>query len=817
MATEVIETPGGVPFAGFYYPEILRELLDYMRANRERLGLTDENDFEVHVQLLRAFALVGHLNNTRLDSVATELLLDSATLLESVKRLLRLMGIELVSASPAVADVVLKLSEVTTIDQTGFVPSLGEFSTGSVPPITFEASEEGIDLNRTDRVDFVYGAQQTDSGVGQVYSSSPSTFRRDAGSWPSDVVGQHIHVTGSATKNGGEFRVTQRLSGIDVSVVRMPGSRTPGFTSEQNLSWSLRKYSANFATQANTPGSFFYPWAGTLVAGDCLYVAHTQVMPTQLDLLFNIFAAGITGIWEYFDDDWSAFNPTAVDTGSVPGSIVFDATELLGPTDARGAQVVITYLKTGAQEVVTSTFGGGVNKVQTSGLLGQTVGSTERSDYLLKSNWIPFDQLDDRTLNLTANEAAQWALPQTIDRGWKRSDVVNAIEAMWLRYRVVSVGTVTLPRLDRIRIDLGDQYLYVETTQGETVGPQVIGSSAGTASQQFKLPDIPLIDGTETIEVDEGGVGTWLEYARVASFLNSGPGSRHYIIQTDAAGQGKITFGDGASGKIPPAGLGNVRATYRVGCDENGNVGAYQITSNTEGISGVSDVFNPRSAHNWRMKDGGTEEDIKRVKRDAPAAKRTRETAANAGDCALLAVRYWVAGDGTRPIARAFAFEEGFGAKTVKLVLVGEGGVVLNEDYRAELEGWFNGNKYSRPPIYGKAPMNHRVYAVNFEPVLISVTATVIWSGGSAESIRNQLQAYLTPLAVDATDQVTYLWDFGDQISFSRVHSLIHAVSPGIVDIPVLLINGAAQSYDLTANELPTSTAASISVTIQEG
>ena len=78
MATQVIETPGGIAFAGFYYPEILRELLAFLRNNKDRIGLTDENEFEVHVQLVRSFALVGHLNNTRLDVVATELLLDSS-------------------------------------------------------------------------------------------------------------------------------------------------------------------------------------------------------------------------------------------------------------------------------------------------------------------------------------------------------------------------------------------------------------------------------------------------------------------------------------------------------------------------------------------------------------------------------------------------------------------------------------------------------------------------------------------------------------------------------------------------------------------
>ena len=124
----VLSMPQGIEFAGFYYPEILRELLEYFRRNKDKIGLTDENEYESHIQLLRSFALVGHLNNTRLDSVATEMLWGSAQQLESFKRLLRLVGIELSSASPAKADVLLKLSEVTTTNLSGFVPELAEFS-----------------------------------------------------------------------------------------------------------------------------------------------------------------------------------------------------------------------------------------------------------------------------------------------------------------------------------------------------------------------------------------------------------------------------------------------------------------------------------------------------------------------------------------------------------------------------------------------------------------------------------------------------------------------------------------------------------------
>ena len=58
MAVRTIEVPD-LPFAGFYYPEILRDTLALFRRNVEEIGLTDENEFEVHVQLIRAFAFVG--------------------------------------------------------------------------------------------------------------------------------------------------------------------------------------------------------------------------------------------------------------------------------------------------------------------------------------------------------------------------------------------------------------------------------------------------------------------------------------------------------------------------------------------------------------------------------------------------------------------------------------------------------------------------------------------------------------------------------------------------------------------------------------
>jgi hypothetical protein len=368
---------------------------------------------------------------------------------------------------------------------------------------------------------------------------------------------------------------------------------------------------------------------------------------------------------------------------------------------------------------------------------------------------------------------------------------------------------------ETIKIDQGDQYIKRSCTQGETIGPQIIGSSTGGISQEFRLPETPYIDNSETIEVDEGGSGVWVEYTYVDSFIDSQATSRHYMRQADAQDRGKVIFGDGVNGKVPPAGIDNIRATYRVGGDVDGNVGQNTVVSNADGINGVSEVWNPRSAYGWRIKDGGDTADLARVKREAPAELRTRKTAVTPQDCERLATREFVDASGTKPVIRAWAEEEKYGVKTIGLIVVGAGGNTLTQTQLADLMEYFNGDRDARPVVDGVLVMNHELTAINYEPSLVTIEATVVWPGGNAESIKNQLLAFVNPLAVEE-DGSTYVFHFGSQVSFSRVHSLIHAVDPAIQDVPVLKINGTAASASLTANELPITTAASIEINIQE-
>ena len=499
--------------------------------------------------------------------------------------------------------------------------------------------------------------------------------------------------------------------------------------------------------------------------------------------------------------------------------MVFDCEPLLGSTNRAGAQVKVTFLKTGVSKTLTSTWNGTQNLVTTTNLFGQTNASNDVEDYFITADWVPFANQTDGTNQWQQDGNAQWDLPQTRDRKWNKAIFNNqTAESIWARFRWVSADATT-PVLNRVRIDGGDQFISFLVTQGETVGPQEVGSSTGQPRQSFNLPETPYIDDSELIEVDEGGVGTFVEYTKVDTFLNSTATDRHYIRETNAQDVATIRFGDGVSGKIPPAGLNNIRATYRVGGEDDGNVGEDILTVNAEGVAGIASLTNPRPAEGWRIKDGGDENDLERVKRDGPAEQRVRNTAAKPQDAERLAVQSFTDSNGIKPVARAFAVEEGFGIKTMKLLVVGTGGSALTSRQLTDLDLYFNGDRHARPPVEGVSIMNNRVIPANFEPTVISVETTVIWDGGSAEAVKNALLAFLTPTAVE-DDGVTFVWNFGAQVSFSRVHSLIHAVDPNIRDVPVLRLQKAGgpfvtQSIDLGSNELPITNSAVINVTIQ--
>lgn len=162
-------------FSAFYYPQLIDALLAYKRINMPEL--TDESEHEASVQFMRAFALVGHLNNVLIDLIANESTLPTAQLPETVRNMLRLIGYELRSASPAKTDLVYQLSKVFTssfdLIPAGAAAATPRDATGTAP-IYFEALD-GIAIGATDVLSVAYISAEGPLDV-TTYANSGSGF-----------------------------------------------------------------------------------------------------------------------------------------------------------------------------------------------------------------------------------------------------------------------------------------------------------------------------------------------------------------------------------------------------------------------------------------------------------------------------------------------------------------------------------------------------------------------------------------------------------------------------------------------------------------
>lgn len=714
MAARVIQVPS-FEYAAFYYPQILEALLTRKRIDVPEL--TDESEFEPFIQLLRSFALVGHLNNTLLDVVANESTLPTAQLVESVRNMLKLIGYRMATAAPAATEIVFPLGRVFNAPFE-IVPALSRMTTraeGSEDVVHFEVIRP-VTVSRTDLLSQV-------------------------------SVTTHMGIAG------------------------------------------------NFTSAANS-GSTFTPWpAGPVpIAGDAIYFGHDSVLWDVLSVLVSTPMGAPTGVWEFYEGGAYGIQPTQVlNLGT--GALRLDITSLLGPLPRQGARVRVSLNETGASEVVLTQWTGAANVALTAGLLGQTTPSEVASDYTVSSDWTEFARapaLDfvDGTAGLTTSGEVTFKLPQTEKANWQKH-TINSVHAYWMRFRLITVPSPPTLVLGRCRHDLGGQYVVAAATQGRTVSDDPVGSSDGGPGQEFVTTRDNFIYGSEAVTVDDE---PWI---RVDDFLQSTPQDKHYTIELGNRDRATIKFGDGVSGRIPPLGQGNVSITYRFDAASNGNVGANTVTVDKTGLSYVKKIYNPRQAGGWVQAEGSTPESLERAKLVGPASLRAKSVALNGDDAVALATAF-VAADGTRPFSRATYNEEAFGPKTLELIVVGSGGLIPSAEQLKELELYFNGDKYARPPVPGHYVANNRIYPVSFTPYVVNIAVTVdAPEQVTEEQIVNGVAQVLQPEALKE-DGVTYEWDFGGRVAMSRLAHEVFKVDKRIKDVDV---SGA--DLVLTRRQLP--------------
>jgi hypothetical protein len=541
------------------------------------------------------------------------------------------------------------------------------------------------------------------------------------------------------------------------------------------------------AVNAGLPAGDFQPWV-TAAMKDAIYFGHKNVMWNKMAIDIAAAAANITGVWEFYDGNYRKIAPTTV--VNLGATLQFNLTSLLGSSNRQGTKVRVMLNETTAYEDVEVVWTGSAN-VATTGLLGQTIPSTDQAAYTVGSDWTIIDDAVDGSNGWTVDGDLSFSVPQTLTKNWAKG-AVNSTTSFWIRYRIIQVSTPTSPTIRGVKMDTGKQYVIRLATQGKTASDTPLGSSTGLANQVFETSREYFITDSEEVTVDGE---PWI---RVDNFLNSTSSDRHYIVELGKNDKASIIFGDGVNGKIPTIGVGNISALYRFSANDIGNVGSETVKTDKTGLSYVNKLWNPRPAYGWTEAEGANEASLEKAKLAGPASLRVKEVALGPTDVETLAARFKDSG-GATVFSRSRSFEEGFGPKTIELVGVAAGGGLATAEQLAELELYFNGDQFSSPPKPKHLVANQEVTAVNYTPKAIDIVATVY---GDVEELAvvNQLALIVQPEAVK-DDGVTYEWEFGGEVPISRLSHEIFELDEGITKV---VMTTPSANVPLASRELPT-------------
>lgn len=209
--------------------------------------------------------------------------------------------------------------------------------------------------------------------------------------------------------------------------------------------------------------------------------------------------------------------------------------------------------------------------------------------------------------------------------------------------------------------------IYLNTTwavQQETISDELLGSSDGTSNQEFAFTKTPVLSEevwvneinalseeerkaiveknnrmVNPVKDEEGSIiEFWVKWQPLDDLLDADDKARVYQIDGTF---GKIEFGDGTHGMIPPIGADNIKVNYTTGGGKKGNVGACEITDLKTSIAFVDKVSNPDKAR------GGADIEILET-----ALERVPQSIKNRNRAVTVEDFEWIAKQASRDIAR---------------------------------------------------------------------------------------------------------------------------------------------------------------------
>jgi predicted phage baseplate assembly protein len=133
---------------------------------------------------------------------------------------------------------------------------------------------------------------------------------------------------------------------------------------------------------------------------------------------------------------------------------------------------------------------------------------------------------------------------------------------VWIRARIVRGEYDIEPRLRRIALNM------LPCVQHETVRDELLGQGNGRPDQWRQLSKGPLLipsSGGAPVVIDVGGEA----WEPVTSLEDSEPGSNHFVFDAES---GRVLFGNGLNGRVPPTGQAIRARWYRTSNGRSGNV-----------------------------------------------------------------------------------------------------------------------------------------------------------------------------------------------------------------------------------------------------
>lgn len=550
------------------------------------------------------------------------------------------------------------------------------------------------------------------------------------------------------------------------------------------------------------------PWGGTPAAGDALYVLHPDLKFTGLQITLSAGSSAITnGRWEYYDPDREAPPDSVVDLG---GTIRFGILTACGQgshassSDPFGVELEIECLLTGEIETLTAAVGG---IATTSGTLGQSTVSTNPGDYLVRCAWPVLPDVDDGTITGSTpwggSGTVSWTLPEldSAERAWSQAEV-DGNTGYAVRFRASFVTGGAGPTVSALTWSSdADWFVSWDVVQGRTVADS-LGTTTSDPDQSWELTQSPFLS-LESVTI--GGVA----WTQADNFLSAAAYDKVFTLTEDPSGAWVLELGDGTNGRIPTAGQAVV-ATYRIGGDQDGNVGRGEIRNDRSANPKLRTVYNHQAATGWIAQEGTTEDSLATTRAAGPASLRVLGRAVTLEDHEVLAVE-WRNSAGDEVLARARAISERNGLKTVGLICVGPGGAPPTAANLAELEGYFNGDLVGLQRVGGVAMANHEVGAEAYVPRSVNYQATITVLAAYASSAKaraeSALAALLRPLAVRRVlnaagelEDAGWQWDHGDEVIEAVLSAAVIQAVPGLADLSVTATN---TPLTLADDELP--------------